>query len=224
MTFSIIARCGESGMFGMAVSSSSPAVAARCAHARAAVGAVASQNITDPSLGPKGLDLMAAGATAEEALATLVKEAPFVEYRQLSLIDRKGQTAAYSGSETLGVHATAQGRDVACAGNLLANEAVPAAMVAAFESSRGHLGERLLQAMKAALTAGGEEGPVHSAGLILVRDQSWPLADLRVDWCEDDPIGALRDLWSLYEPQMEDYMTRALDPRSAPSYGVPGDK
>jgi uncharacterized Ntn-hydrolase superfamily protein len=224
MTFSIIARCGESGMFGMAVSSSSPAVAARCAHARALVGAVASQNITDPSLGPKGLDLMAVGASAEEALATLVKEAPFVEYRQLSLIDREGRTAAYSGSETLGVHATAQGRDVACAGNLLANDRVPAAMVAAFEGSQGHLGERLLQTMEAALGAGGEAGPVHSAGLLLVREQSWPLADLRVDWREDNPIAALRDLWCLYEPQMLDYVTRALDPRSAPSYGVPGDE
>ena len=55
-------------------------------------------------------------------------------------------------------------------------------------------------------------------------EQSWPLADLRVDWCEEDPIGGLRALWQLYEPQMEDYVTRALDPRSAPSYGVPGDE
>lgn len=224
MTFSIIARCAESGIFGMAVSSSSPAVAARCAHARAGVGAVASQNITDPSLGPKGLDFMAAGASAEEALARLVDDAPFVEFRQLSLIDRQGRTAVYSGSETLGVHATAQGRDAACAGNLLANEGVPAAMVATFEGSQGHLGERLLGAMEAALAAGGEAGSVHSAGLLLVHEQSWPLADLRVDWCEEDPIGGLRALWQLYEPQMEDYVTRALDPRSAPSYGVPGDE
>ena len=208
----------------MAVSSSSPAVAARCAHARAGVGAVASQNITDPSLGPKGLDLMAAGAPAEEALAKLVDDAPFVDYRQLSLIDRQGRTAVYSGSETLGIHATAQGQDVACTGNLLANEGVPAAMVAAFEASQGHLGERLLQTMEAALAAGGEAGPVHSAGLLLVHEQSWPLADLRVDWRKEDPIGDLRALWQLYEPQMEDYVTRALDPRSAPSYGVPGDE
>ena len=67
MTFSIAARCARTGMLGLAVSSSSPAVAARCAYARAQVGAVASQNITDPTLGPRLLDLMALGATAPEA-------------------------------------------------------------------------------------------------------------------------------------------------------------
>ena len=144
MTFSILARCAESGLIGMAVSSSSPAVAARCAHARAGVGAVASQNITDPSLGPRGLDLMASGASAQEALQRLI-EAPFAEYRQLGLIDRQGRTAVHSGALSLGIHASAQGRNVICAGNLLANEGVPAAMVAAFETCDGHLGARLLQ-------------------------------------------------------------------------------
>ena len=65
MTFSLVARCAETGMFGMAVASSSPAVAARCAYARARVGAVASQNVTDPSLGPKMLDLMERGLDAK---------------------------------------------------------------------------------------------------------------------------------------------------------------
>ena len=68
MTFSISARCPDTGMFGIAVSSSSPCVAARCAHARAGVGAVATQNVTDPRLGPKGLDLMASGLSAADAL------------------------------------------------------------------------------------------------------------------------------------------------------------
>src|SRR4029453_5084918 len=68
MTFSIAARCARTGMLGIAVSSSSPAVAARCAYAHAHVGAVGSQNITDPTLGPRLLDLMALGATAPEAV------------------------------------------------------------------------------------------------------------------------------------------------------------
>lgn len=63
MTFSLVARCAETGMFGVAISSSSPAVAARCSFARAGVGAVASQNVTDPSLGPLALDLMEQGLT-----------------------------------------------------------------------------------------------------------------------------------------------------------------
>ena len=71
---------------------------------------------------------------------------------------------------------------------------------------------------------GARAGPVHSAGLLLVDTQSWPLAELRIDWTEDCPISALEAAWAVYEPQMEDYVTRALDPRAAPSYGVPGNE
>ena len=69
MTFSLVARCAETGMFGVAISSSSPAVAARCSYTRAGIGAVASQNVTDPSLGPLTLDLMQEGAGADAAVA-----------------------------------------------------------------------------------------------------------------------------------------------------------
>ena len=224
MTFSVVGRCAETGMFGLAVSSSSPAVAARCAHARAEVGAVASQNITDPTLGPQALDLMALGASAPEALEALKRTAPHLQYRQLTLIDRDGRTACFSGSETLGIHAMAEGRDVVAAGNLLSNTAVPAAMVAAFEAAEGLLGDRLLAAMQAGLAAGGEEGAVHSAGMVIVDKVAWPMTDLRVDWRDEDPIGELARLWDLWKPQAEAYITRALDPTQAPSYGVPGDE
>jgi uncharacterized Ntn-hydrolase superfamily protein len=224
MTFSIAARCPRSGEFGIAVSSSSPAVAARCAHARAGVGAVASQNITDPTLGPLGLDLMASGLSAAEALARLRAQAPHIEFRQLALVDANGGTAAFSGARTLGVHHTAEGAGVVAAGNLLASPDVPARMVAAFEAASGQaLGERLVRAMRAGVAAGGEQGPVHSAGLLVVRDVAWPIADLRVDWDDADPIGRLADLWALWAPQMDAYVTRALNPASAPAYGVPGD-
>jgi uncharacterized Ntn-hydrolase superfamily protein len=225
MTFSISARCERTGMLGIAVSSSSPCVAARCAHARARVGAVATQNITDPTLGPRGLDLMASGLSAFEALARLREQAPHVEYRQLALIDRYGRAASFSGARTLGTHRTAEAAGVVAAGNLLASPHVPQAMVAAFGSLASEpLGDRLIAAMKAALEAGGEEGPVHSAGMLLVDEVAWPVADLRVDWHETYPIGALDELWQLWKPQMQAYVTRALDPASAPSYGVPGDE
>jgi uncharacterized Ntn-hydrolase superfamily protein len=224
MTFSIAARCVETGMLGIAVSSSSPAVAARCAHARAGVGAFGTQNITDPRLGPQGLDLMAKGASAEQAIAALKQSAPHIEFRQLIAVDVRGGTAAHSGDRTLGRHATAQARNVVAAGNLLRDEEIPAKMVAAFQRAQGHLAERLLTAMEAALAAGGEEGPVHSAGLLVVRDVPWPVADLRIDWSDGDPIAELLNLWRIYQPQLEDYVTRALDPTVAPSFGVPGDK
>ncbi len=224
MTFSLVARCARTGMFGMAVSSSSPAVAARCAHARARVGAVATQNITDPTLGPRGLDILATGARATEAMAQLKAVAEHVEYRQLMLIDAEGATAVHSGRFTLGVYGHAQGRDVASAGNLLSHAGVPAAVVAAFEASADEdLGDRLVAAMQAGLAAGGEAGPVRSAGLVMVDAVAWPVADLRVDWTEGDPIAELAALWALWKPQMRDYVTRALDPSTATAYGVPGD-
>jgi uncharacterized Ntn-hydrolase superfamily protein len=64
---------------------------------------------------------------------------------------------------------------------------------------------------------------VHSAGLLIVRDVSWPIVDLRVDWTDDDPVAALSAIWRLYAPQIDDYVQRAIDPSRAPSYGVPGE-
>ncbi len=223
MTFSIAARCADTGMFGIAISSSSPAVAARCSHTRAGAGVVASQNITDPSLGISGLEMLAAGATADVALAHLVAATPFAAYRQLAIVDARGNVAGHSGERTLGVHAMAKGTGCIAAGNLLANTDVPQGMIAAFDAAKGDLPSRLIQALVAGLEAGGEAGPVRSAGLKVVRDVAWPVVDLRVDW-HDQPIAALRDLWSVYEPQMEDYIRRALDPSAAPSFGVPGDE
>ena len=224
MTFSISARCPQSGMFGIAISSSSPAVAARCAHAKAGVGVVASQNITDPALGQRGLALMASGLSAEQALQELLKDYSFGAWRQLALIDGNGLTAGFSGEKALGIHAIAQGENAIVAGNLLENDTVPARMLAAFEASGGALGGRLIGAMRAGMAAGGEAGPVHSAGLYLVRDVSWAVADLRIDWTDNDPIEELSQLWDRYKPQLEDYVNRAIDPRLAPSYGVPGDE
>lgn len=224
MTFSIVARCAGTGMFGVAVASSSPAVAARCAYARAGVGAVASQNVTDPTLGPRGLDLMASGASAPEAVKIIARTAPYPDYRQVLAVDAAGATAIHSGPNALGTWAEARADNVACGGNLLANAQVPQAMVDAFLASSGHLGDRLITVMQAALAAGGEAGPVHSAGMRLVRDVSWPVADLRVDWTEECPIAALAATWDVYKPQLDAYVTRALNPTEAPSYGVPGDE
>lgn len=224
MTFSLVARCAQTGMFGVAISSSSPAVAARCSYARAGVGAVASQNVTDPSLGPAALDLMQGGQSASTAIADLQDSKAHMEYRQVLAIDTSGQTAIHSGPNSLGIWTQAQGKDVASGGNLLANETIPLTIVEAFQSSRGHLGDRLIHAMQAGLAAGGEAGPVHSAGMMLVDKVAWPVADLRCDWSEDCPISAIATAWEVYKPQLDAYVQRALDPSKAPSYGVPGDE
>lgn len=224
MTFSLVARCAETGMFGLAISSSSPAVAARCSFVRAGVGAVASQNITDPSLGPKTLDLMARGLSAQQAVQEVVERNKYMDYRQVLAVDKAGGTAIHSGPNSLGIWTQASAENVASGGNLLANDSIPQAIVDGFLSAQGHIGDRLIAAMRAALAAGGEAGPVHSAGMKIVDTVSWPVADLRCDWSESCPIENIAAAWEIYKPQLEAYTQRALDPREAPSYGVPGDE
>ena len=223
MTFSLVARCARTGQFGIVISSSSPAVAARCAHVRAGVGAVASQNVTDPGLGPQLLDLMAAGQGAPDAI-TALQGTPFLEYRQLLAVDARGRAAVHSGPRALGLWGHATGPGVAAGGNLLADASVPRVLVDAFLGVQGHLGDRLMAALQAGLAAGGEAGPVHSAGLKIADRLSWPLVDLRVDWTGACPIAALAEAWQVYRPQMDAYVARAENPAAAPSYGVPGDE
>lgn len=223
MTFSLIARCTKTGQFGMVISSSSPAVAARCAHTRAGAGVVASQNITDPALGPEVLAHLAQGHTATEAIRAVTTGRNFIDYRQLLAIGATGAPAIHSGKQVLGIWGEAIGQDCAAGGNLLANPLIPQAMVTAFTAATGHLGDRLIAALQAGLAAGGEAGPVHSAGLKIADKLDWPLVDLRIDW-HDTPIEALATAWAVYRPQMSAYVTRALDPTAAPSYGVPGDE
>ena len=225
MTFSLVGRCGRTGMLGAIVTSSSPAVAARCAWARADVGAVCTQSVTDPMLGAALLDRLEGGISPEDALADVIAEAAHIEHRQLTAVDRDGRSAAFSGEHTLGRFATHVGTDCAAAGNLLADEGVPAAMAAAFASDpSAHLGERLIAALRAGREAGGEEGPVHSTGMLVVDTVAWPVTDLRIDWTDADPVEELAELWRLWRPQADAYVARALDPAGAPSYGVPGDE
>jgi uncharacterized Ntn-hydrolase superfamily protein len=224
MTFSLVARCRRTGQFAAAVTSSSPCVAARCTFARAGIGAATTQNVTDPRLGPLALDKLAQGLDGERALHAVLEAASFPQYRQLTIIDAKGNTAVHSGAHTLGVYNAAQGPDCVSAGNLLANDGVPQAVIAAFEASdpEQDLGARVIKAMQAGLAAGGEAGPIKSAGLLVVDKEAWPIADLRVDW-SGEPLAELAALWAVWQPQMHDYVTRALNPSLAPSYGVPGD-
>ena len=222
MTFSIVARCAATGQFGMAISSSSPAVAARCAHVRAGVGVVASQNITDPELGQLTLDAMATGLTAEQAVATVLENRLYTEYRQLLAVDMHGNVAIHSGQNVLGTWSEAKGIDCAAAGNLLANSEIASVMITSFEQTKGQLADRLLAALEAAAHAGGEAGPVHSAGLKVANKLSWPYVDLRSDW-SDTPIEDLRTAWEVYKPQASAYVQRAMNPVQAPSYGVAGD-
>jgi uncharacterized Ntn-hydrolase superfamily protein len=224
MTFSIAGRCEATGAFGVAIATSSIAVGARCPFARAGVGAVSTQNVTDPNLGPLLLDELENGLSAREAIDKIVRGRSFIEYRQLTAVDRNGETASWSGKHILGTHGVSEERNCVAAGNLLRHATLPRAMTKSFAFDSGrHLAERLLAALEAGLASGGEEGPVHSAALLVYHQQPFPLVSLRVDWDDADPIRQLRRLWEDYRPQMAAYLQRAIDPTMAPSYGVPGD-
>lgn len=220
MTFSIAARDAQ-GAFGVAICSSSPAVAARCAAVRPGVGAVCSQNVTDPRLRERLLHLLELGVSAETAVSQVVESEAHIDYRQLSAVGRDGMPASFTGGNALGTSGATEAVDCVVAGNLLAHDGVPKAMTVAFERTAGQpMARRLL----AALGEGSEEGPVHSAGLLVTHDAPWPVVDLRVDWTDGDPVAELAALLDLWEPQQDSYVQRGLNPGAAPSFGVPGDE
>lgn len=224
MTFSIAGHCARSGAFGVAITTSSIAVGARCPHARAGVGAVATQNVTDPNLGPLLLDYMQDGMSAGEAVMAVTRNRKNINYRQLTAVDQFGSSASYSGDQILGTHGVSEEKHCVAAGNLLKSATLPTVMTDTFAANADqHLAERLLRSLEAGLASGGEEGPVHSAALLVYHTEAFPLVSLRVDWADNDPIKLLRRLWDDYKPQMGAYLQRAIDPTQAPSYGVPGD-
>ncbi len=225
MTFSIVGHCKRTNMTGVAITTSSICVASRCPWVRANVGAVATQNVTDPSLGPLILDQLEQGMSAKKALEEVIKGRNHIDYRQLTVVDTQGDLAHFTGTQILGTNRVVEGDRCVAAGNLLSSLDVPEAMANQFAAGENlHLAERLLLALKAGVDAGGEEGPTHSSGLKVAHEQSWPLVDLRVDWSDGEPVSELIEIWRAYEPQMADYTTRALSPNKAPSYGVPGDQ
>jgi len=223
VTFSLVALDAASGAFGAVTCSSSPAVAARCVHLADGAGAVLSQNVTDPRLGPKLLGLLSGGADAATAVAAVLASEPFTEFRQLIALDRAGRAAIHSGRAALGVVGQHAVDGAAAAGNLLATPDVPRRLVEAWLDAAGPVETRLLAALTAAVAEGGEAGPVHSAGLSVVNGSGWRVTDLRVDW-SDDPLADLSALLDVWLPQRDDYIARALDPAAAPSYGVPGNE
>ena len=216
MTYSLIGHCARTGMFGAAVTTSSGAVGSRCPYARAKLGAVLTQHRTDPRLGPRGLDLLEAGHSADVVIAELTQNDPTIGWRQLAVIDSDGQTAFFHGDRIKSIHAESQGKDCCAIGNIIRNEDVPKAMTDAFEADPNEpLAERLLRALEAGDAAGGEFRQIKSAALLVVHQESFPYVDLRVD-LDRAPLAQLRYQWELDKPLLERYIERVLDPDSVP--------
>ncbi|MBP0493729.1 DUF1028 domain-containing protein [Pararoseomonas indoligenes] len=215
MTFSLLGRCARTGQIGAAGATSDLAVGARIQHVAPGIGAVLTQHRTDPRLGPRGLALLRSGCGAAETVAALVASTPHADWRQLAALDATGRSAHHHGARVKPARAAAQGQDCVALGNILANEAVPAAMLRAFEADpAAPLGDRLLAGLAAGQAAGGEHGPVFSAVLEVWGDQDFALADLRVDRAAA-PIAELAGLWKDWAPKIDEFVLRVLDPDRA---------
>ena len=152
MTMSLVARDPASGAFGIIVCSSSPAVAARCAHPRAGVGVVASQNVTNPALGPAVLDRLSDGLDAEKALTAALSTEQHPEYRQVSVVDAHGHTALHSGARSLGTYGGVEGYQSVAAGNMLADLSVLESLLTGYADSVADAFEqRLLDGLRKCL-------------------------------------------------------------------------
>ena len=216
MTFSIAGRCARTGMLGAVVTTSSMAVGGRCPYAQANVGAVLTQHRTDPRLGPKMLERLREGTAPAAILKDFEKSETGIGWRQLAIIDARGQAAFFNGSNIYSVFKGLVGRDCVAVGNIIRNTDVVDAMVQSFEANEAQpLAERLMRAIEAGDAAGGELKQIKSAGLMVAHRESFPFVDLRVD-LDPRPLVQLRFLWELYQPTADDYVVRAVNPDSAP--------
>src|SRR2546423_3560740 len=201
-TFSIVARDTETGEMGVAVQSHWFSVGSNVAWAEAGVGAVATQSFIDPSYGRNGLELMRGGASAEEALKTLLAKDEGRDVRQVAMIDASGRVAAHTGAKCIEAAGDHVGKNYSVQANLMSNARVWPAMARAFEPTKGDLAERMLAALDAAQAAGGDIRGRQSAAIVVVKGKPtgrpWAdrIFDLRVD-DSPEPLKELRRLVTL---------------------------
>lgn len=201
-TYSIVARDPVTGDMGVAVQSHYFSVGPTVPWAEAGVGAVATQSLVLVDYGPYGLELMRKGFTARQALDSLLRADAHHEGRQVAMIDTQGRVAAFTGGSCIPDAGDAQGEQFSCQANLMANATVWPAMKKAFESAKGDLAERMMQALEAAERAGGDIRGRQSAAMIVVKAKAsgkpWNdvLVNLRVE-DHDQPLVELRRLLRL---------------------------
>ncbi len=187
MTFSIVACDLASEEWGVAVQSKFLAVGPVVPWARAKTGAIATQAHANTSYGPRGLELLCSGLSAEEALERLISDDEDRQHRQVGIVDSQGEAAAFTGRECYDWAGHLTGPGYACQGNILAGEEVVSAMAEAFEKTPGALAARLIAALRAGQQAGGDKRGQQSAALLVVKEKGGyggftdRLIDLRVD-------------------------------------------
>src|SRR6185503_11456444 len=200
-TFSIIAFDPATNEFGVGVQSRAFGAGAAVPYAKPGVGAVATQASANRTYGPKAIALLEQGLSPAEVVKRITDEDPGRETRQVGIIDTKGRSAVYTGKRVIdrnhdpkdlvhfgGYAGHVAGRNFSVQGNTLASEAVVTAMADAYEHAKGSMAERLMDALDAGQSKGGDIRGMQSAGLLVVRplppnseSTVERIVDLRVD-------------------------------------------
>lgn len=198
-TFSITARCHRTGELGIAVATKFISVGMLCSFVKNNVGAIASQAYINPYLGIWGLEYLAKGHSAQETLEFLKSKDEGIEYRQLGIVDNKGESAAFTGGNSDTWHGHLTGPNYALAGNRLVSVETLEAMRDSFECDDNlPLSKRLLLALSAGEAAGGDRSGHQSAALKVYGASDFALLDLRVDE-HLHPVAELRRLYAIAE-------------------------
>jgi uncharacterized Ntn-hydrolase superfamily protein len=219
MTFSLIARCPDTGQFGVAAATAIPAVGKLLTHAIAGVGAVATQARLNPYLGIDGVRLLQNGRSAREVMKILRDRDPRAEDRQFAVIDRQGNTAAFTGSDCLHWAGHQENEGFSVQGNRLTGQDVLDKLAEAFRRSAGKsLDERLMEALEGGDSVGGDRHGERSATIYIVEKEEYPLWDIRVD-AHPNPFSELRRLHDIFArkliPEIRRMPTRANPAGSA---------
>ena len=214
MTYSIVARDPGTGEMGVAVQSHWFAAGSAVPWAEAGVGAVATQAMVEVSYGPRGLDLMRAGATAPEALRELLARDPDADVRQVAMVDAVGTVATHTGARTIPEAGHVTGDGFSCQANMMWDDTVWDAMASAYTDAGGDLASRLLGALDAAEAERGDIRGRQAAGILIVGperlDEPWRGVTMHLHTDDHrDPLGELRRLVGLQRAY--DLLLRAED-------------
>jgi len=210
-TFTALARCPRTGRFGISVATSELAVGGRVPFISANIGAVATQALTDPRLGPLALNLLELGYPAARVLEELQASDPYTDHRQIGVIDRWGRSAVATGAKNGAWAGHKSGEGWIAMANVVVGEQVVDAMAGALADMEPDVETRLMRAIEAGAAAGGQPDGQRSAGILVQENAGFAIVNLRVD-DDPDPTAALRRLFDKLYPLIPYYRERPDNP------------
>ena len=202
-TYSIVARDTVTGEMGVAVQSHWFAVGTIVSWGEAGVGVIATQSFVNPSFGPRGLNLLKQGLSAQQVLDLLIESDEGRDFRQLAILDSKGNAAAYTGKKCIDDAGQIVGSNYSVQANMMLNDKVWGAMSNTFENSKGNLADRLLEALDAAQDVGGDIRGKQSAAILVVKAKPtgniWEdrIVDIRID-DHENPLKEIRRVYNVH--------------------------